>query len=106
MASAPATEKPKGLLYRPDLIDCEDEAALLRLVEHLDFRELTMRGQTARRAVRLLRDRCAALAGLAVDLDPRAGDVLGGSARWAWQRSIPPTKPLRYSITFRSLRQR
>jgi DNA oxidative demethylase len=42
----------------------------------------------------------------AVELEPRSGYVLGGSARWAWQHSIPPTKALRYSITFRSLRRR
>jgi DNA oxidative demethylase len=186
MPGGPATETPTGLLYRPDLIDPDEEASLLRLIERLDFRELTMRGQTARRTVRLfgydydyeagelqpgeplpaeltwLRDRCADLAELAgpelvqtlvsryppgagigwhrdalmfgskvigvsllsacrmrfqrraketrlvyaVDLEPRSGYVLGGSSRWAWQHSIPPTKALRYSITFRSLRRR
>lgn len=42
----------------------------------------------------------------AVELEPRSGYVLGGSSRSAWQHSIPPTKALRYSITFRSLRRR
>jgi alkylated DNA repair dioxygenase AlkB len=41
----------------------------------------------------------------AIELEPRSGYVLGGSARWAWQHSIPATKALRYSITFRSLRE-
>ena len=41
----------------------------------------------------------------ALELEPRSGYVLAGSARWAWQHSIPPTKALRYSITFRSLRR-
>jgi hypothetical protein len=28
-----------------------------------------------------------------------------GPARWDWQHSIPPVDKLRYSITFRSLRE-
>ncbi|HEX2127521.1 MAG TPA: alpha-ketoglutarate-dependent dioxygenase AlkB [Thermoleophilaceae bacterium] len=180
------TRQPEGLLYRPDFIELDEEAALLESVGRLDFREVTMHGQTARRTVRLygydydyegrelrpgdplpddlrwLRDRCAALAGLppddlvqalvsrypagagigwhrdapmfgskvvgvsllsacrmrfqrrsgdgrltyALDLEPRSAYVLAGSARWAWQHSIPGTKALRYSITFRSLRRR
>jgi alkylated DNA repair dioxygenase AlkB len=39
-----------------------------------------------------------------VDLQPRSGYILGGAVRSAWQHSIPPTKSLRYSITFRTLR--
>ena len=38
-------------------------------------------------------------------LEPRSGYVLAGEARTSWQHSIPPTKELRYSITFRTLRQ-
>ena len=37
-----------------------------------------------------------------LDLEPRSAYVLRGEARWAWQHSIPPTKALRYSITFRT----
>lgn len=37
-------------------------------------------------------------------LDPRSAYVLGGEARSAWQHSIPATKALRYSITFRTLK--
>jgi alkylated DNA repair protein (DNA oxidative demethylase) len=37
-------------------------------------------------------------------LERRSAYVLAGSARWAWQHSIPPTKELRYSVTFRTLR--
>jgi alkylated DNA repair protein (DNA oxidative demethylase) len=39
-----------------------------------------------------------------VELEPRSGYVLAGGARWSWEHSIPPTKELRYSITFRTLR--
>jgi alkylated DNA repair protein (DNA oxidative demethylase) len=41
-----------------------------------------------------------------VTLEPRSGYVLTGEARRSWQHSIPPTKALRYSITFRTLRRR
>lgn len=36
-------------------------------------------------------------------LAPRSAYLLRGSARWAWQHSIPPVKTLRYSVTFRTL---
>src|SRR5436189_1143163 len=40
-----------------------------------------------------------------VELAPRSGYVLAGLARTAWQHHVPPTKSLRYSITFRTLRR-
>jgi alkylated DNA repair protein (DNA oxidative demethylase) len=40
-----------------------------------------------------------------VTLEPRSGYVLAGAARAAWQHHVPPTKALRYSITFRTLRR-
>lgn len=39
-----------------------------------------------------------------LDLAPRSAYVLSGSARWVWRHRIPPTKDLRYSVTFRTLR--
>jgi DNA oxidative demethylase len=39
-------------------------------------------------------------------LEPRSGYVLAGPARTAWQHHVPPTKSLRYSITFRTLRKK
>jgi alkylated DNA repair dioxygenase AlkB len=39
-----------------------------------------------------------------INLEPRSAYVLAGAARFAWQHSIPPTKALRYSITFRTLK--
>ncbi len=41
-----------------------------------------------------------------VGLEPRSGYVLAGDARRSWEHSIPPTKESRYSITFRTLRER
>ena len=39
-------------------------------------------------------------------LEPRSAYVLSGNARSSWQHSIPPTRGLRYSITYRTIRQR
>jgi len=47
-----------------------------------------------------LRDRSAVIA---INLEPRSVYVLQGEIRWRWQHHIPPTKELRYSVTFRTL---
>ena len=39
-------------------------------------------------------------------LDRRSAYALTGEARWRWQHSIPEVKELRYSITFRTLREK
>jgi alkylated DNA repair dioxygenase AlkB len=39
-----------------------------------------------------------------LQLEPRSGYVLSGDARRSWEHSIPPTPELRYSITFRTVR--
>jgi alkylated DNA repair dioxygenase AlkB len=39
----------------------------------------------------------------ALELEPRSAYVLQGNVRWRWQHSIPMTKNLRYSVTFRTL---
>ena len=176
---------PEGLLYREDFVTVDEERELLAVLEALEFRPVTMRGQTARRTVRHfgldydyesgqvvpadplpeplvpLRDRCAALIGrepedlvqilisrypegagigwhrdapmfgsriagvslgapcrmrfqraiggerevAAIELAPRSAYVLAGKARWSWQHSIPATKGVRHSITFRTLKR-
>ena len=182
MAKAPS-EEPEGLVYRPELITMDEEAALLDVLESLRFDPIVIHGQAARRTARHfglgydyeartpqpgepvpdwilpVRTRAAELAGhepeelvevlvqryppgstigwhrdapafgtvvgislggasrlrfqrgkgdarrvWEVLLEPRSGYVLAGKARTSWQHSIPPTKELRYSITFRTLR--
>ena len=172
-------------MYEPDFLTEEEERDLLAFMDEVDFREVVMRGQTARRTVRhygydygyeswqlepsdplpdelvSLRDRCAELAELEpdalaqilvsryppgagigwhrdapmfgrvvgvslasacrmrfqrgsgeerrvweLDLEARSAYVLRGAARWTWQHSIPPAKAERYSLTFRTLRNR
>lgn len=39
-----------------------------------------------------------------LELAPRSAYLLSGAARWSWQHSIPATRALRHSITFRTLR--
>jgi len=41
---------------------------------------------------------------LVVELEPRSAYLMREDARWKWQHGIAPTKGLRYSITFRTLR--
>jgi alkylated DNA repair dioxygenase AlkB len=38
------------------------------------------------------------------ELQPRSIYLMSAAARWGWQHAISPTRELRYSITFRSLR--
>ncbi|HEY0941913.1 MAG TPA: alpha-ketoglutarate-dependent dioxygenase AlkB [Steroidobacter sp.] len=38
----------------------------------------------------------------ALELAPRSAYILRDEARWGWQHHVPPTKVLRYSITFRT----
>ncbi len=42
--------------------------------------------------------------GFELGVQPRSLYRMAGSVRWEWQHSIPPAKDLRYSITFRTLR--
>jgi alkylated DNA repair protein (DNA oxidative demethylase) len=42
----------EGLTYLEDFVSSEEERELLGLIEPLDFREIEMRGQTAKRTVR------------------------------------------------------
>ena len=175
---------PEGLIYRANFVSEAEEAALLGQVDGLEYRNVELRGQVARRTVHLfgytydfdsrtvrpaeplpnwllpLRDRCGALAevdsedfvhalvnryppgapigwhrdappfgpsvagvSLGSDcemrfqrtvggvryvhqqpLERRSGYVLSGVARSAWQHHIPGVDQLRYSITFRTLR--
>jgi len=39
-----------------------------------------------------------------LELEPRSAYVLADEARWGWQHSIAPTRQLRWSITFRTLK--
>ncbi|WP_141714920.1 hypothetical protein [Micromonospora rhizosphaerae] len=45
-------ERPAGLTYQPELVDDDEERSLLTALGALDFREVRMHGQIARRTVR------------------------------------------------------
>jgi DNA oxidative demethylase len=72
---------PDDLLYVADFVSGEEEAALLAELEQLDFHEIRMRGQTAKRTVRHF----------GLDYDYERGQVT-------------PTEPL--SASFEWLRER
>ena len=40
-----------------------------------------------------------------VQVEPRSAYLLSGAARSDWEHSIPPVEALRYSVTFRNLRE-
>jgi len=42
---------------------------------------------------------------VSIELQPRSAYLLRGPVRTDWQHSIPPVDKLRYSVTFRSLRE-
>jgi DNA oxidative demethylase len=42
-------EPPEGLIYRPELLDVDEERALLDVLQHADFEEIVMKGVVARR---------------------------------------------------------
>jgi alkylated DNA repair dioxygenase AlkB len=44
---------PEGLTYIAEFVTPDEESQLLETIEALDFRAITMRGQTARRTVRM-----------------------------------------------------
>ena len=176
---------PEGLVFQSEFVSEGEERDLLAAIEQIEFREIRMHGEVARRtsahfgldydyetvkltpaepqprALDPLRARSATLLGLrpeelketlvqryppgasigwhrdapafgavigislvsacrmrfqrgsglarqvaTLDLPPRSVYVLDGPARTAWQHSSPPTRALRYSITFRTLRKR
>jgi alkylated DNA repair protein (DNA oxidative demethylase) len=78
---AAADEQPEGLVYRDAFISAAEEQGLLDALEALDFRPVTMRGQTARRTVRHF----------GLDYDYETGDLvpadpLPGSMLWLRDR--------------------
>ena len=42
---------------------------------------------------------------VSLELEPRSAYVFRATVRWSWQHSIPPTRALRYSVTFRTGRE-
>jgi hypothetical protein len=101
---------PEGLSYHEDFITPEEERDLLDTIEALDFRTLTMRGQTAKRTVRHFGLDYEYEMGDLVPADPLPDALVPLRDRAAAlierdQHSIPATKELRYSLTFRTLKR-
>jgi alkylated DNA repair dioxygenase AlkB len=54
---------------------------------------------------RLRRPRGRTWERITIEAAPRSAYLLSGPARWEWEHSIPAVEMLRYSVTFRTLRQ-
>jgi hypothetical protein len=80
---------PDGFVYRPEFVTLGEEAALLAAIAQLPYRP----GEKQRRED-----------AIAITLEARSVYSITRTARWGWQHSIPPTRELRYSITFRTAR--
>lgn len=89
---------PNGFQYLPEWIAPAEEQGLLARVGALSFSEVRMHGVVAKRRQRGTGRETAEWL-----LEPRSAYVLSGEARSSWQHAIPPTKALRYSITFRTV---
>ena len=59
-------------------------------------------GSACRMRFRPHADRHDRAAVIALELAPRSLYFMSDDIRWQWQHSIPPTKALRYSVTFRT----
>jgi alkylated DNA repair protein (DNA oxidative demethylase) len=112
-------ERPAGLVEAPDLLDEAEEARVLGVLEALDYREVVMHGQPARRTVRHfgydyryesfdlvptdplpvaleeVRERCARLAGLTpADLAQTLVTRYPPGATIGWHRDAPAFGPV------------
>lgn len=112
------TERPEGLVYRPDFVDEEEERALVADLETSDFEEVRMHGQAAKRTVvhfgyrygyeswqlvptdplpaglEWLRDRAAALAGVeATEIAETLVTRYPPGAGIGWHRDAPRFGP-------------
>lgn len=61
-------------------------------------------GGTARMRFRPYAAKSDRNAAIAIELAARSAYAMVGGIRWRWQHHIPPMRELRYSITFRTLR--
>jgi alkylated DNA repair dioxygenase AlkB len=111
-------EHPEGLVYRAEVLSPDEESELLAILARLDFRQVTMRGQTAKRTVRHygfdydyeswqlvpadplpdflheMRDRCAAIAEVAPeDLAQALVSHYPPGAGIGWHRDAPMFGP-------------
>ena len=110
---------PEGLRYHPDFLRSAHETALLEQVEELEYGQIELRGQVARRTVRLfgydydfesrtafpteplppwllpLRDGCASLAGVEPGAFEHAlVNRYPPGATIGWHRDAPPFGPV------------
>jgi alkylated DNA repair dioxygenase AlkB len=100
---------PVGFLYRPEFVTRAEEQQLVADIARLEFTRVEMRGAVARRRMYVSpkdqRGLAPRRATHEIELEPRSGYLITGEARRDFEHSIPAVASLRYSITFRTLRQ-
>jgi hypothetical protein len=89
----------KGFQYQAELIAPAEEESLLDAIGKLALKEAPYRQFTAKRRIVMFEPVPD------MDLAPRSAYSMREEARWGWQHSIAPTPMLRYSVTFRTLRE-
>jgi alkylated DNA repair dioxygenase AlkB len=118
---------PAGFRYAPELLSTSEESELVARLGELPLKEFEFHGYRGKRRtasfgwhydfarealdrvddmplfLRALRERAAAFAGMAPE---RSAYLLSGASRSEWEHSIPPVESLRYSVTFRNLREK
>jgi hypothetical protein len=110
---------PDGLIFVEELVSRAEERELLAFLEALEFETITMRGRAGwHRDAPIFGDEIAGVSLLGrsplqlrdaegavttVELPPRSAYVMVGAARWDCEHTIPATRDLRYSLTFRTL---
>lgn len=93
---------PSGFRYQPDLIDAEEEAALVRAIAQMQLTPYEFRGFLAHRKVTGFGFRYS-YRSRRMETAPPMPPLLSGAARMDWEHSIPEVSQLRYSLTFRTL---
>ena len=81
---------PEGLVYRPDFVTAEEEEQLLEWLEDLDFREIVMHGQAAKRTARHYGVGYSYDARALTDEDPLPAELEGLRARCAELAGVEP----------------
>ncbi len=96
---------PRGRIVNAHVIEYPPGGAIGWHVDSEDFEHvigLSLLGW-CRMRLRPLSKIGDARSAVSIDLEPRSLYVMQKDVRWNWQHSIPKTKTLRYSITFRTL---
>jgi alkylated DNA repair protein (DNA oxidative demethylase) len=92
-------ERPHGLEYRPELVSTREESVLLGVLEAVEFSEVRMHGQTARRTVAHFGYRYEYESWRLVPAQPLPGPLLDLRQRCAPLMEAPPEEIVQALVT-------